>query len=218
MPDVIIDDLLAAEHPRAVLQVDMVGCEHAETCLAVTRTARCSTPPARSRQRNARRLRQRMQEKKGGGGQSWVPRKLGQLNTHTHAEKQNTHTHLLLVPRKPDVLDSQCLGALLLQVAMVGSAAEAPPHRLRRRGSAAQAPPQRLAWLSSTGTARCSSPSARKKQTEKCHVTDVRMSKIAKDAQHHFACLMYDLLKTEHPRAVLQTDMVGCEHGDQPGC
>ena len=110
------------------------------------------------------------------------------------------------------MLDSQCLGALLLQVDMVGSAAEAPPLRLRRRGSAAQAPPQRLAWLSSAGTARCSSPSARKKQTEKCHVTDVRMSKIAKDAQDHFACLMYDLLKTEHPRAVLQTDMVGCEH------
>ena len=38
MPDVIIDDLLAAEHPRAVLQVDMVGCEHAETCLAVNYT------------------------------------------------------------------------------------------------------------------------------------------------------------------------------------
>ena len=110
------------------------------------------------------------------------------------------------------MLDSQCLGALLLQVDMVGSAAEAPPLRLRRRGSAAQAPPQRLAWLSSTGTARCSSPSARKKQTEKCHVTDVRMSKIAKDAQDHFACLMYDLLAAEHPRAVLQVDMVGCEH------
>ena len=31
----LMSGLLAAEHPRAVLQVDMVGCEHTETCLAV---------------------------------------------------------------------------------------------------------------------------------------------------------------------------------------
>ena len=31
----LMSDLLQREHPRAVLQVDMVGCEHAETCLAV---------------------------------------------------------------------------------------------------------------------------------------------------------------------------------------
>ena len=31
----LMSDLLQREHPRAVLQVDMVGCEHTETCLAV---------------------------------------------------------------------------------------------------------------------------------------------------------------------------------------
>ena len=93
MPDVINYDLLAAEHPRAVLQVDMVGCEHTETCLAVKyansqvqhtigqkQTEKCQTAEAAHAG----------QEK--GGGQSWVPRKLGQLNTHAHAERQ-THTH-----------------------------------------------------------------------------------------------------------------------------
>ena len=31
----LMSDLLRQDYPRAVLQVDMVGCEHTETCLAV---------------------------------------------------------------------------------------------------------------------------------------------------------------------------------------
>ena len=31
----MMSDLLQREHPRAVLQVDMVGCEHTDSCLAV---------------------------------------------------------------------------------------------------------------------------------------------------------------------------------------
>ena len=31
----LMSDLLSREQPRAVLQVDMVGCEHTDTCLAV---------------------------------------------------------------------------------------------------------------------------------------------------------------------------------------
>ena len=31
----LMSDLLQREHPRAVLQMDMVGCEHTETCLPV---------------------------------------------------------------------------------------------------------------------------------------------------------------------------------------
>ena len=31
----MMSDLLHREHPRAVLQVEMVGCEHTDTCLAV---------------------------------------------------------------------------------------------------------------------------------------------------------------------------------------